>query len=525
VKTNASFAVLVALLVALPWLNPLAATPTSTVQPMLVYAASTALLLGLLALVRMPREVLWRGVCWGWLVAATVNAVFALLQYFDLAEALRPWVSEAPRGMGFGNVRQRNLFATLCAMGLAALAWNTVGLQAASAQGEGLTAMVPPWALKAGRAGVAALLGAGLVVSSSRTGMFELALLWILFGLWRFAAGPVAQRLAARWALAWGTAAYVLGTWLLPVLAGLEGSALSRLLAGDAVCSGRRVLWANVWQLVLQKPWLGWGGGELGYAHFMTLFDGPRFCGILGNAHNLPLQLAFTAGLPVAALVTGLVVLVVLRAQPWRAVAQGQQLAWAVLGLIGLHSLLEYPLWTGAFQFAVLVCGGYLYGCRGQAQAAVAWLHAPVLDGRGLRATALLLMCVVVSACALVADSYHRVSMLFVKPQQRPAQYVSGVPLQQRDVMLFVNEVSFTRLGTELTPETAQDSLDMATHLLHFNANYFAIERIMACLDLLGRHDEAHFYELRYAAAFPAEHARWVAAGRRATFFQYNLRW
>ncbi len=168
---------------------------------------------------------------------------------------------------------------------------------------------------------------------------------------------------------------------------------------------------------------------------------------------------------------------------------------------------------------------GDLYGCRSQGQPAVVWLQGPVMVSRGLRAAALLLMCVVVSACVLAADSYYRVSMLFVTPQLRPAQYVYGVPLQHRDVMLFVNEVSFTRLGTELTPENAQDSLNMASHLLHFNANYFAIERIIASLDLLGRHEEAHFYEVRYAAAFPTEHAKWVAAGRRATFFQYNLRW
>ena len=46
------------------------------------------------------------------------------------------------------------------------------------------------------------------------------------------------------------------------------------------------------------SPWLGWGWGELDYAHYATLYDGPRFCDILDNAHNLPLHLAVELGIP-----------------------------------------------------------------------------------------------------------------------------------------------------------------------------------------------------------------------------------
>lgn len=506
--------VLAALLIVLPWVNPFAQRPSSTVQPMLVSVACAALLLAVSALARTSRQALWRAACWAWVLAAAVNAAFALLQYFDLAAPLGPWVNLPPTGQVFGNVRQRNLFATLCVMGLAALAWGTPGWR--TAPNHGAVAVAPIWLSRWGAAAVAMLLGVGLAISFSRTGLLELVLLWLMMGVWRRSQAPSVARV-----LAWGTAAYLLASWLLPWLTGQGGSAFSRL--ADSTGSGRRVLWANVWQLVLQKPWLGWGWGELGYAHFITLFEGPRFGEILDNAHNLPLHLAVTLGLPLTALVMALLAAAVYRAQPWRAPDAAQQLAWAVLAVISLHSLLEYPLWHGTFQTAAVLCVWYLYGCRAQGLQVKQWLLAAPLERLALRAAVVAVAVVVLAACGLAADSYRRVHMLFVPAQFRPAEFAQGVPLQRRDVMLFVHQVSFTRLGMELTPDNAQESLDIASNLLHFNANYYAVERIIASLEMLGRQDEAHFYEVRYAAAFPEKHAEWVAAGRKSTFFPYKL--
>ena len=43
------------------------------------------------------------------------------------------------------------------------------------------------------------------------------------------------------------------------------------------------------------------------------------------------------------------------RARPWRETQPLRQLAWVVLALILVHSLLEYPLWYGPFQIAALL--------------------------------------------------------------------------------------------------------------------------------------------------------------------------
>src|SRR5665811_2179347 len=81
-------------------------------------------------------------------------------------------------------------------------------------------------------------------------------------------------------------------------------------------------------------------------------YPGARFCEILDNAHNLPLHLVVELGLPLAVLVCGAGLWLVWRQRPWRERDATRQMAWAVLALILLHSLLEYPLWYGPFQVA-----------------------------------------------------------------------------------------------------------------------------------------------------------------------------
>ena len=87
----------------------------------------------------------------------------------------------------------------------------------------------------------------------------------------------------------------------------------------------------------------------------MHPYAGPRFCEIMGNAHNLPLHLAAELGLPLALLVCATLLGLVLRARPWRETDATRQLGWSVLAVIAVHSLLEYPLWYGPFQLAALL--------------------------------------------------------------------------------------------------------------------------------------------------------------------------
>lgn len=55
------------------------------------------------------------------LLAGVTSSVFALLQYFNLEALLAPWINVTEPGYAFGNLRQRNQFASLTNLALAVL--------------------------------------------------------------------------------------------------------------------------------------------------------------------------------------------------------------------------------------------------------------------------------------------------------------------------------------------------------------------------------------------------------------------
>ena len=480
-----------AVILMLPWLNPFALGPSPNVQPLLISWASAALALGLVAVGRVSSTVLWRAAVWAWVAAAVLSAGMGLVQYLDLAADFAPWVNQAGPGTVYANLRQRNQLATLCAIGLAALAW---GATAHGSGGRGQR-------LRGGLCLLAvALVGMGWGLTGSRTGLLELVLLWLLALVWRLAA-PAPGRVWPTLAIA--TLAYLLAaSGLLPGL-GYGGAApLARVWEGNEVCASRFTLWANVWQAVLQKPWLGWGWGELGYAQFMTLTTGPRFCDLLDNAHNLPLHLAVSFGLPLALLLVALVLALVWRGQPWRAAQPGTRLAWAVLGVVGLHSLLEYPLWYGPFQIAVLLA--VLQLSAGQADRVL-------LSGTRARAAGAVAALALAGFCWVVAQSYERVSRLYSIEAVRAVVFYPFNELQYHDIFLFVNEVAFSRLSLPVHNGRPQDQYALAQQLLHYSAEPRVIERVLESAQLLGRADEVAFYKARYAQAFPERFIEWLA--------------
>jgi hypothetical protein len=427
-------AVLLALLLALPWVWPFTFGPTAAVEPYLVAAVVAALLLAL-----------WPGArpgggagiaAGGWLLAALLSSVIGLLQYFHLEERfsfriadfvltlltafgfdgpypLSSWINISVPGQAFGNLRQPNLLATLLMIGLLALRW---WLQ----RGGAVARLRPPrralvWALAAL---AVALLLVALAASASRIGLVELVLLGLLVAWWSRRDGHWWwSHGGGRWRSSWGVrwrwrwmppvlmaawACYALASlalpWLLQHSEGLTtGRALvNRLEHGEDTCGSRLILWRNVLHLIAQHPWAGWWSrGGLIYAHYITLYDGPRFCHILDNAHNLPLHLAVQLGAPVALAACALTLWLIWRGRPWAETDPTRQLAWGVLGAIGLHSMVEYPLWYGPFQTAALLCVWLLWRTRARANQSNA-LRVVMLRTVGVRYVLPLAVCMLV---------------------------------------------------------------------------------------------------------------------------------
>ena len=168
----------VVLLITLPWLNPFAPGPSPAVAPLLFSWVCAAGLLGIYGpAVSLSQSTRFTSTAAApWLAAGLLSSAVGLFQYFGGGGSLLPWVNQAELGQAFGNLRQRNQFASLTNIALAALVWVV-------ASGRMGTAKYWP------KYGVLALLCAGLLAagnaaSSSRTGLVQLLLLCMLWLWW-----------------------------------------------------------------------------------------------------------------------------------------------------------------------------------------------------------------------------------------------------------------------------------------------------------------------------------------------------
>ncbi|MBS0506495.1 MAG: O-antigen ligase C-terminal domain-containing protein [Proteobacteria bacterium] len=501
----------VALLIGLPFLFGVTQPPYANFWPLL-FSAGCAWLIAALACsgawrVDAPR--LAASLAVGLLLAALLAAPMGLAQYFMGDPGWAPWVHASSLGQAIGNLRQRNQQATLLALGAWALLWWVARLQAfgagpAAQRGAGrwgalLLAVLVPWAL--------VLLALGGAATASRTGALQWLLILALLLLWRHSSGALALVVGGL-----GLLVYLLAAWGLPeLLLQWTGERVEGLFVrlGDAShpCSSRLALWSNVLQLIALRPWAGWGWGELDYAHYITPFAGERFCVLLDNAHNLPLQLAVELGLPAALALCGLALWAVLRARPWREADPARQLAWGVLVIVGVHSLLEFPLWYGPFQLAtalaLLVLAAPWLAARG-----ARWRRL----GRGLAAAAL--VAALVLGLLLVRD-YGRVSALYRPASQRPAHLRGLTAADVAGQLLFFRaQAQFAELTTTpVTPANARHMHDQALQLLHFSPEPRVLEKLIASAQLLGLQDEVALHSDRYRRAYAPDFARWQSGG------------
>lgn len=530
--TTGSSGTLVSLLavvsLTLPWLTTRASGPSPSVEPWLLSALCAAVFVGLGPVALLRGRVaaalgalalwawLWTGpsievaalaagglliylvacgaagragtpgavsvIAWAWLLAGAVSTAIALLQYFGLSDALGPLVSTSSLGEAYGNLRQRNQFASLTVIASAAALW--LGLQARSSW-VAWPAII--W------------LAIGNAATTSRTGLLELLVLTALVAVDGWRGRAVRLCLTAL-------AAYALAAVALPLLlewaTGLPATSLWRRVADLSSCSSRRVLWSNVLHLISLKPWTGWGWGELDYAHYMTLYPDERFCDILDNAHSLPLQLAVELGIPAAAALCLAAAWLVVQAQPWRETDPTRRLAWGVLAVLAIHSLLEYPLWYGPFQIALGLSLGLLW-------------HKPAASAAAA-AVRFVLPGLLALGAAYAAWDYHRVSQVYLPPDERAPRYQQDTLGQARRSWLFVNQARFAELTvTPLTRANAAWMLENAEKALHYSPEPRVVEKLVESAALQGRESLALVHLARFRAAFPEDYEAWAQRNAR----------
>ena len=530
--------IILVLCVALPWLNPFASSPSTAVIPLLVSWMMAAC--ALLAVVELPlakprwtaiervvcgallawlaASLLWRPqvvdraltmglvaslMCvwlmaavgrravvdepvlrWlvvGLLAAAVISAVLGMLQYLGLARDLSPWVNQPLKGDAFANLRQRNQFASLTSLGLVAL----LGWVAVRANTQSMTRGC--WTLAIVLLNV---LAAGVACSVSRTGAVQWALVGVLMAAWgwRSAKQDAAFGKGLVWlALAAPVLVAVWSVWM-PLLAlqttGEQGASMILRVTGQAqdyaACGGRRVLWANVLALIAQHPWLGWGWGETDYAHFMTGYNSLRFCDMLDNAHDFPLHLALEFGVPFALAVMAVIGVWIVRRTPWREQHTWRVMAWCLIVVLGLHSLLEYPLWYGPFQMTLGLAIGLLWA------APTAPVTEQAQEGPMLVAAMLFI------GCLYAAWDFNRVGQIYRQAALRDAAYRDNPLHHAKQSWLFKNQADFAELTTQtVTADNAAELYPQALRLMHYSPEARVVQRVIDSGKLLGHDDQA----------------------------------
>ena len=148
---------------------------------------------------------------------------------------------------------------------------------------------------------------------------------------------------------------------LLQALTALIGGDLDGIRGRDmASVSIRFLYWQEAWSLALLHPVAGVGWGNLGAARLFELpFNAEAHN--TTNAHNLVLHLLAETGFATTFLALAPVAWLLWRRAPWLAKNANARWAWMLIVVVGLHSLLEYPVWymnfliPTAFAFGVLL--------------------------------------------------------------------------------------------------------------------------------------------------------------------------
>jgi O-antigen ligase len=284
------------------------------------------------------------------LTGAELSALIGVLQHYHWHTPLDSVIVRKISSSVYGNIAQPNQFANYIALGMISL---------------GLL-----FQLQKLRAFQVALLTMPLLfvmtLSGSRSSWLYLLM---MAGLsWWWARIDARQRPLLRYSLLLIAGFGIMHLIVqLPFVTGAESSVntVQRLFGDNASGGIRLFLWREASLMFMQSPLLGVGFGQFAWQHFQLLpaLQPSGIVGLYNNAHNLVFQMAAEAG------IAGLLALF-LSLGVWlfglrrSTVDEAHWWGYAVLGVLTIHSLLEYPLWYTYFVAIAAILLGALDDTR-----------------------------------------------------------------------------------------------------------------------------------------------------------------
>src|SRR5882672_2828077 len=419
---------------------------------------------------------------WSLAIAGTLVAASGFLQLYHTPLPASIAMVAQPGKLMFGVIGQSNNFANYLGTALLSVAF----LRSRGVLGAAAAALM------------ALLLSTGMALSGSRTswGYMAVSLVFIPLLLRRGspeAAGKVLR--VAAFAFAVFALVQVLNLYT-DVFTGPEGRTpsagerLVRYLDSDNA-SGERIriqLFLYAWLMFLSNPILGAGFGEYGWRAFELAANLPEpvTAGLDRHSHNLFLQLLAETGVAGFICVAAPLVAWLYRI-PWRHLSPARCWALGVLAIMGLHSMVEFPLWHANF----LGIFALLFGTTSPAFAA--------LELNRLR-RALFLMVVVVGGVAArsVWSDYRAFEAWFLKVEARAkrgglsdgADFESLIALQENSFFAPYFDRVLTEV-MELDERNLEDKLAFNAQAMRTYPAPPMVHRQIVLLAIAGRDAEA----------------------------------
>lgn len=286
------------------------------------------------------------------LIGAELNALVGVMQHYSWHTPFDAFIAMKMSAVVYGNIAQPNHFASYIALGMISLGFL---FQQKKIKPVYVALLTVPMLFV-------------MTMSASRSSW--LYLLMMSATAWWWSRRDASLRPIFRYSLLLiaGFGIMHLIVHLQPMTAQTNSiDTVQRLLDHEETGDIRLYLWREAGLMFMQSPLFGIGFGQFAWHHFQLVPElrPSNIVGLYNNAHNLIMQLAAETG------VTGLLIFFVslgvwingvrhvkLDAEHWW--------GYAILGVLAIHSLLEYPLWYTYFMAVAAILLGVFDEARYQ---------------------------------------------------------------------------------------------------------------------------------------------------------------
>jgi hypothetical protein len=277
------------------------------------------------------------------LFAAIISVWLQLQQWLGVGQdgTLDIWVATGSSSRPSANLGQPNHLATLLLWGIVSVWWWK-------------------WKKKLLESSVwiiSFFLSFGIALTQSRTGVLSFICLVAALCFWSplhrlWGGGAVAKRYAA------GLAIFYFGSFALikaisSSLMLLDGPTSIERLSREV----RPIVWKMLLEAAFTKPWLGFGWNTVIPAQLLEAEKYPSLYTAFHQAHNFFIDLIVWLGIPLGVFIGGVIAFWMLRVF-WKIDSEPYALKFLLLLIIGVHSMLEYPLHYAYFLVPTALMAG-----------------------------------------------------------------------------------------------------------------------------------------------------------------------